>query len=119
MVNGDPADFILTSASHVDQWRLSPQSPREDIRIETSGQWTRGMCMIDRRSRSRRVETDLQAKSKGTVEAAAPLTPEDLEVIPGDTQNWLAKGKGNAVSRVVGSPNQSGFGTYMLERIFG
>jgi hypothetical protein len=35
------------------KWVYSANSP-EDIRIDACGQWTRGMCVIDRRNRPRR-----------------------------------------------------------------
>ncbi len=72
----------------------------EDIRVETSGQWTRGMCVVDRRSRTKRADDD-----KGEV--------------PGDTDGWLAGGHGNRLQRCVGSPDEKGFGGWMLGRVLG
>ncbi|OQO04846.1 hypothetical protein B0A48_07863 [Cryoendolithus antarcticus] len=71
----------------------------EDIRVETSGQWTRGMCVIDRRSRKKR-EVDLE------------------EDISSDHGAWLSAKAGNRLSRCVGSPGTGIFGTYLLEKIF-
>ncbi|OQO12021.1 hypothetical protein B0A48_02660 [Cryoendolithus antarcticus] len=71
----------------------------EDIRVETSGQWTRGMCVIDRRSRRKR-EVDLE------------------EEISSDHGAWLSAKAGNRLSRCVGSPGTGIFGTYLLEKIF-
>ncbi|KAK5171566.1 putative nucleoside hydrolase [Cryomyces antarcticus] len=81
-------------------WTLTPHGP-EDIRVETSGQWTRGMCVVDRRNRRRR-EDDGEGGE-----------------VPGDTGNWLGKGSGNRVGRVVGTPGEDKFGAYLLHRIFG
>ena len=64
-------------------WILSPHSP-EDIRVETTGQWTRGMTVIDRRRTRRRRESDGSR--------------------PHDQGNWLGKMAGNRVDRVIGSP---------------
>ena len=72
----------------------------EDIRVETSGQWTRGMCVVDRRSRKRREDDD------------------DTEV-PGDTDGWLTGGSGNRLQRCIGSPGEKTFGGLLLKRIFG
>ncbi|KAK4935542.1 hypothetical protein LTR10_023405 [Elasticomyces elasticus] len=43
--------YVLTQED--DRWKPSSRSP-EDIRIETAGQWTRGMTVGDKRSRKRR-----------------------------------------------------------------
>ena len=72
----------------------------EDVRIETEGQWTRGMCVVDRRSRRKR-------------EVA------EGEEVGGDCGRWLEGGEGNRVARCVGTPGESDFGTYLLKRIFG
>ncbi|EOD43826.1 putative inosine-uridine preferring nucleoside hydrolase protein [Neofusicoccum parvum UCRNP2] len=53
----------------------------EDIRVETSGQWTRGMCVVDRRPRRLRA-ADGEAGE-----------------VPGDTGNWLGRRAGNRVRR--------------------
>ncbi|RMX80110.1 hypothetical protein D0869_07809 [Hortaea werneckii] len=50
----------------------------EDIRIETSGQWTRGMCVVDRRSRRKREDDDVCERA-------------------GDSGNWLSSKAGNRV----------------------
>ena len=71
----------------------------EDIRVETSGQWTRGMCVVDRRDR-RRAEDD------------------DGRDVPGDTGDWLRGGSGNRLRRCIESPGRDLFGTFMLKRIF-
>ncbi|KAK3704260.1 hypothetical protein LTR37_013934 [Vermiconidia calcicola] len=72
----------------------------EDIRVETSGQWTRGMNVVDRRSRRRRDDGD------------------DSEV-PGDTDGWLTGGSGNRLRRAVASPGEpDDFGRVLLKRVF-
>jgi len=71
----------------------------EDIRVETSGQWTRGMCVVDRRSRRKRDDDDVGER-------------------PGDTGNWLSGGAGNRLGRCVATPGEKTFGGYMLKRIF-
>ncbi|KAF2722782.1 putative nucleoside hydrolase [Polychaeton citri CBS 116435] len=71
----------------------------EDIRIETAGQWTRGMCMIDRRQRKKREDNDIGER-------------------PGDSGDWLSGASGNRLRRVTASPDLEGFGRYLMKRIF-
>jgi inosine-uridine nucleoside N-ribohydrolase len=78
-------------------WECSRQSP-EDIRVDTTGQWTRGMTVVDRRSRKRR---------------------ESDGVRPHDQGNWLGSQSGNRVRRMMASPGQDGFARYLLERVLG
>jgi len=72
----------------------------EDLRVETAGQWTRGMFVTDKRSRKQKDDND------------------DSEA-PGDTDGWLTGGNGNRLNRCVGSPGQDIFGQLLLKRIFG
>ena len=72
----------------------------EDLRVETAGQWTRGMYVTDRRSRQRKDDDD------------------DSEA-PGDTDGWLSGGHGNRLDRCVGSPGEDLFGRLLLKRVFG
>lgn len=74
----------------------------EDIRIETSGQWTRGMCMVDRRERRLRKNDDGEGGE-----------------VPGDTGNWLSRKAGNRIKRCVGTPGGDKFAAELLERVFG
>lgn len=66
--------------------------------MDTTGQWTRGMTVVDRRSRKRR---------------------ESDGVRPHDQGNWLGSQSGNRVNRMVGSPGEEVFGRYLLERVLG
>ncbi len=72
---------------------------REDIRIETIGQWTRGMCVVDRRDRKRAVEGE--------------------EKVDGDMGEWLSWKKGNRINRCVGTPGERVLAGVMLETMFG
>lgn len=73
----------------------------EDLRVETSGQWTRGMCVVDGRDRKRRPDGD-----------------EEGEVI-GDTGDWLSARSGNRLRRCTGTPGGESFAIDLLQRIFG
>ncbi|KAJ5204506.1 uncharacterized protein N7498_005385 [Penicillium cinerascens] len=87
--------YALTSTDP--KWAPSPTSP-EDIRIETTGQWTRGMCVIDRRSRHK-IEGDTESSS--------------------DHGLWLSANAGNRILRMDESPAEKNFGEIMIQRLFG
>ncbi|KAF2202692.1 nucleoside hydrolase [Delitschia confertaspora ATCC 74209] len=74
----------------------------EDIRVEASGQWTRGCCIVDKRGkRMRDGDVDL-----------------DVEVA-GDSGLWMDKRAGNRVLRCVKSPGEEKFAGELMERVFG
>ncbi|KAG6041625.1 hypothetical protein E4U41_003238 [Claviceps citrina] len=95
------------------KWKFPPKP--EDIRIETSGQWTRGMHVVDNRLRAKPAE----------LAALASLDPcEDPNVIAndsvhGDTMAWLSVLKGNRVNRLVESPGHDIFKDVWMRRVFG
>lgn len=88
--------YILTQSSPL--WLSSARSP-EDIRVESSGQWTRGMCVVDRRSRRRAEGVD--------------------DLVPADEQGWLTSAKGNRIRHMVSSPGTQLLAQTLLDRIFG
>jgi inosine-uridine nucleoside N-ribohydrolase len=67
-----------------------------DIRVESSGQWTRGALIVDRRGRE---------KKKGGGR--------------GDAAGWLDVEKGNRLDLVVQSGVEGELGEIMLKRVFG
>lgn len=71
-----------------------------DIRVETRGQWTRGMCVVDRRDRR---------KEEGG---------DDKEV-ENDAERWLGRNAGNRIDVIVRTPGGEKLAPYMLDRIFG
>jgi hypothetical protein len=108
----------------------------EDVRVETVGQWTRGMCVVDRRARVKRSkEAVAERLLPGGDGASASASAEggrrgssssgqlqgdlDFDEVPGDSGNWLREDAGNAVWRAVDSPWKETFGMEMLRRIFG
>ncbi|TAQ87908.1 Purine nucleosidase [Chlorociboria aeruginascens] len=116
--------YMLTRSAP--SWMLAPKGP-EDIRIETSGQWTRGMHLVDRRNRKKigTIESD-QIKSPGAVDISNPM--DNLVITnpageggdaPVDHGGWLSVNKGNRINRIIGTPGEDAFGPYILERIFG
>ena len=72
----------------------------EDLRVETAGQWTKGMFVTDKGNQKRKDDYD---GSK----------------TPGDTDGSLIGGTGNRLNRCVGSPGQDIFGQLLLSRVFG
>lgn len=87
--------YVLTQDDIL--WKPSARSP-EDIRIETQGQWTRGMTVGDKRARRRR-------NSDGEV--------------PHDRGNWLGNKSGNRIFRMLESPGRHVAAGYLLDLIFG
>ncbi|TVY16274.1 Uncharacterized protein LARI1_G003724 [Lachnellula arida] len=119
--------YVLTRSSPA--WMQAPKAP-EDIRVETAGQWTRGMHVVDRRNRKKGGAVE-QVKSPGAVDITNPMESlsivssdvdaEDVEEgdAPGDNGGWLDPKKGNRITRIVGTPGEELFGQYLLERVFG
>ena len=90
--------YALTGEKQKDQWSITD---KEDIRVETAGQWTRGMCIIDRRSRKEMDENDGEGE------------------VSGDAGGWLSATKGNRLGRCVGTPGSRELTPYLLDNIFG
>lgn len=87
-----------------ENWTFAANSgEEEDIRVESSGQWTRGMMVVDRRARKKMER------------------PDDGEggEVSGDTGNWLSSKLGNRVARATGSGREKDFGKIMFEKILG
>lgn len=87
----------------------------EDIRVETSGQWTHGMHVVDRRFRVKPAEAAI------ALSANPGEDPEILKLdeVPGDDHAWLSVLKGNRLNRVIDSPGQDIFKEVLMQRIFG
>ena len=113
--------YMLTRSAP--SWMQAPKAP-EDIRIETAGQWTRGMHVIDRRNRRKGGAIE-QVKSPGAVDISNPMealivgTVDGADATPGDNGGWLSSNRGNRINRIVGTPGEDAFGPYLLERVFG
>ncbi|KAJ6257387.1 hypothetical protein Dda_8276 [Drechslerella dactyloides] len=73
-----------------------------DIRVDATGQWTRGMYVVDRRTRKKATEEEVKG----------------LEEVKGDCDGWLHPRWGNRVRQMVESPDRDGFGRAMIQRIF-
>ncbi|KAE8145540.1 inosine-uridine preferring nucleoside hydrolase [Aspergillus avenaceus] len=93
----DPVCVWYAMTAEDEKWKPSKSSP-EDIRIETTGQWTRGLCVVDRRNRHR-IEGDEESAS--------------------DHGLWLSSRAGNRVWRMDASPAENNkFGEILLEKLF-
>ncbi|KAI1820038.1 Inosine/uridine-preferring nucleoside hydrolase domain-containing protein [Xylaria intraflava] len=88
--------YMLTGLSP--EWKLAAGAP-EDIRVETAGQWTHGMHMVDRRGRVR----------------ADGVIKEEIER---DEQGWLSAKRGNRINRYVSSPGFDAFAPFLMARLF-
>ena len=75
---------------------------KEDIRVETLGQWTRGMYVVDRRGRQM---VDTGADGEGAETSA-------------DNGDWLSVKKGNRLGRCVGTPGVKGLEEVLLGTLF-
>ena len=73
----------------------------EDVRVETQGQWTRGMCVVDRREMKMLEIDDVEGEVKG------------------DTGGWLQRGRGNRLDRCVGTPGEELLAPLLLDKVFG
>lgn len=93
----DPVCVWYALTADDKRWTPSSNSP-EDIRIESSGQWTRGMCVVDRRNRHR-IDSEVASSN--------------------DHGHWLSTRAGNRIWRVDGSPVEHDFGDVLMQRIFG
>ena len=78
-------------------WKITES---EDLRVETVGQWTRGMFVTKTKTRKRKDDC-------GDIEAS------------GDADRWLTGANGNRINRCVGTPGQDIFGRLLLKRVFG
>ncbi|OBT92667.1 hypothetical protein VE01_09853 [Pseudogymnoascus verrucosus] len=108
--------YMLTQSNPA--WKAAPGAP-EDIRVETAGQWTRGMHIVDRRNRRK-----LGGPKPDDASAQAQVDPsmqgDDGEGnLVNDEYGWLNVWKGNRINRIAESPGDLEFAPYLLNRIFG
>jgi inosine-uridine nucleoside N-ribohydrolase len=73
-----------------------------DVRVETSGQWTRGCCIVDRRGRP-------------VVEREGDIAVD----VVGDAGGWGDSRRANKVMWCTQSPGVDLFAGELLERVFG
>ncbi|RVD83721.1 uncharacterized protein DFL_005500 [Arthrobotrys flagrans] len=95
----DPLCVWYMITKHVTGWKAVED---RDIRVEATGQWTRGMYVVDRRTRK-----------KPTLEEMG-----GADEVEGDCDGWLHPLRGNRVRQMVESPDRDGFGKEMIRRIF-
>ncbi|TQV97115.1 nucleoside hydrolase [Cordyceps javanica] len=109
----DPMTVWYALAADGDpQWKLTDA---EDIRIETAGQWSRGMHIVDHRGKLRPAEAAFLA----SVDPRNDPEVLRLDAAEGDELGWLSVLKRNRIHRVVGTPGEEIFKEVLLQRIFG
>lgn len=108
----DPLTVWYAMCSADPAWKFPPKP--EDIRVETSGQWTRGMHVIDRRNRKKPAEAAM-AVSENPSEDPNILT---LDEVPGDDHAWLSVLKGNRIHRIVATPGEQIFKEILMKKVF-
>ncbi|KXH60265.1 inosine-uridine preferring nucleoside hydrolase [Colletotrichum salicis] len=101
----DPMTIWYVITQEDPGWRTAPEI--EEICVEISGRWTRGMCMVDRRGFKKAVGLRIEADESA------------VEELVSDTGGWLGANRGNRIRRVVGSPGEDLFGKILLKSIFG
>ncbi|KAF3769118.1 hypothetical protein M406DRAFT_98899 [Cryphonectria parasitica EP155] len=94
-------------------WKAVPKP--EDIRVETGGQWTLGMHVIDRRAIS-----DPEDEEGGIIKTSPedPLDAVEFDEAPGDHKSWRDVTRGNRINRIVGSPGEELFEKFLMQRMF-
>ncbi|KAI1540139.1 URH1 Inosine-uridine nucleoside N-ribohydrolase [Pyrenophora tritici-repentis] len=94
----DPLTIWYALSATNPAWKFK----KEDIRVETSGQWTRGCTVVDRRGR--------------------PITEGEgdlKEEVVGDAGGWRDSRRGNWVAWCTKSPGESKFARVLLHRVLG
>ncbi|PNS18985.1 hypothetical protein CAC42_6080 [Sphaceloma murrayae] len=102
----DPLCVWYCIDGHRPGWRAIAN---EDLRVETTGQWTRGMCVVDGRNRKR----DDPEEKPGS------KTADEGGEKGGDHGGWLSASRGNRLGRCVKTSGSDHFAEEMLKRIFG
>ena len=109
--------FAETQDTMATEWG---KSWSEDVRIESTGQWTRGSCVVDRRTNAKK---GIISQEDDFVTGENPVGVEEK---PGDRGSWRDISRGNRVSIITSSPvwslnstrSDDRFAQMMLERIF-
>lgn len=94
----DPLTIWYALSASNTAWKFK----EEDVRVETSGQWTRGCTIVDRRGRE-------------VTEGQGDLSEE----VVGDAGGWRDSRRGNRVAWCTRSPGESKFARVMLHRVWG
>lgn len=89
-------------------------SELEDIRVETAGQWTRGMNIVDRRRLNKPAEVP-EAPAAGSPEAAGITISEVADDLH---DSWVNPRKGNRINRIIGSPGLKIFQEYLVNQLY-
>ncbi|KAE8383714.1 Inosine/uridine-preferring nucleoside hydrolase domain-containing protein [Aspergillus bertholletiae] len=92
----DPLAVWYAMTSSGSAWEVTEKL---DIRVETCGEWTKGMLILDRRSLVRPSQTNVRAIEAG---------PEE----------WSGVRAGNRVNRIVRAPEGICLAKHMMHRIF-
>lgn len=107
--------YMITRSSPL--WQSAPKAP-EDIRVETAGQWTRGMHVVDRRNRRRQGGPNPDDASAQVQETSMQGDDGEGNLV-NDEYGWLTEWKGNRINRIVSSPGELDFAPFLLQRLFG
>ena len=106
-----PVWYALNNLSSAG-WKINREL---DVRVETQGQWTRGMHVVDRRGMKmlkEEVRQDLETEG-------GEVGVDDLKEVSGDSGGWLSRKRGNRVGVCVGTPGERELAPLMMRTIFG
>ncbi|CAK7229328.1 hypothetical protein SBRCBS47491_007208 [Sporothrix bragantina] len=101
-----------------DDPRWTPTPKPEDLRVETAGQWTRGMHVVDRRQRSKPGDHTEGFAGVSAKAVVLDSNEEEADNVPGDTMGWLSVRRGNRIRRMVGSPGELAFAEFLMKSLF-
>lgn len=87
----------------------------EDVRVETTGQWTLGMHVIDNRNLSKPDESQLEPIK---TDPEDPLDAVEFDEVPNHHKSWMDSRKGNRINRITASPGELYFQEYLMQRLF-
>ena len=111
--------YVLTSDSSS---RTSWIGEKEDIRVETTGQWTKGMTLRDERPGRSNPDTKDAGGGIPTQSSSGVKTikrrDSDGEA-PHDRGNWWGRNSGNQVRRMTASPGVTGCAEALMGSLFG
>ncbi|KAL7275205.1 hypothetical protein RUND412_001853 [Rhizina undulata] len=91
----DPLCIWYVLTKHLGIWKTVEG---RDIRVEAVGQWTRGMCVVERRTR---------------------VVEEGVREAVGDSGGWLHRELGNRVRQLISGECEESFAADLLDRVYG
>ena len=105
-----PVWYALNEGRGSDGWKVEREV---DVRVETAGQWTRGMQVVDRRNLPK-----LQERRKGPLVGKGEGEVDDLKEVSGDSGGWLDTRRGNRLGVCVETPGSQALAELVMSTIY-